>query len=306
VEGKPSVVALRAVEINVADLDGASGFYTDVWALEPVARTNGAHYFRASGPEDHVLIVRSDASLELGISAIELAVSEPAEVEQLHARLTAAGRRVDDGPRQLSTPGGGFGFAAYDGSGRRWNFSSGVEQHADGASSPDRPFKLSHVVLNSANIADDLNFAVDHLGFRQRDESKSMVFLGCNSDHHSLAYAKLGQATLNHIAYEVPTLDAVMRNAGRLKRKGHPMQWGVGRHGPGDNVYSYFLDPENVPIEYTAEVLQVDDATYRPGTPRDWDRPPFWDAWGLADPPTPRLLEALSGSHVPVNPRRAI
>ena len=170
-----------------------------------------------------------------------------------------------------------------------------MASHADGAAKRDRPYKLSHVVLNSSNIADDLNFAIRDLGFRQRDESKSMFFLGCNPDHHSLAFAKGGGATLNHIAYEVPSLDAVMRNAGRLKRHGYAMQWGVGRHGPGDNVYSYYLDPEDLPIEYTAEVLQVDDATYRPGTPSDWERPPFYDAWGFADPPTPRFVEAMSG-----------
>lgn len=294
-EGKPPITALRAIEINVADLDRAVRFYTDVWALEPVGLSEGAHYFRASGPEHHVLILRSDAECELGLAAIELAVRNQSEVQELYARLTTVGRRVDDEPRDLSSPGGGYGFTAYDGSGRCWNFSCDIEPHADGAAKRDRPYKLSHVVLNSPNIADDLNFAIRDLGFRQRDESKSMFFLGCNADHHSLAYAKLGRLTLNHIAYEVPSLDAVMRNAGRLKRHGYPMQWGVGRHGPGDNVYSYYLDPEDVPIEYTTEVLQVNDETYRPGTPSDWERPPFYDAWDFADPPTPRFIEAMSG-----------
>ena len=41
---------------------------------------------------------------------------------------------------------------------------------------------------------------------------------------------------------------------------GFPIAWGVGRHGPGDNVFAYFIDPVGIVIEYTAEVLQVDDS----------------------------------------------
>jgi hypothetical protein len=123
-----------------------------------------------------------------------------------------------------------------------------------------------------------------------------MVFLGYNADHHSLAFTRVPSLTVNHVAFEVPSLDAVMRNAGRLKRHGFPMQWGVGRHGPGANVFSYFLDPDELPIEYTAEVQQVEDASYRPRSPADWARPPFWDAWGLAEPPTERFCDATAGA----------
>ena len=35
--------------------------------------------------------------------------------------------------------------------------------------------------------------------------------------------------------------------------------WGVGRHGPGNNVFSYFVEPNGFVTEYTTEVEQVDD-----------------------------------------------
>ena len=66
--------------------------------------------------------------------------------------------------------------------------------------------------------------------------------------------------TLNHIAFVMPDLDAVMRGAGRMSDAGWPIEWGVGRHGPGNNVFSYFVGPDDFVIEYTADVLQVDDA----------------------------------------------
>jgi catechol 2,3-dioxygenase len=87
-------------------------------------------------------------------------------------------------------------------------------------------------------------------------------------------------------------LDSVMRGAGRCREQGWPIEWGVGRHGPGNNVFAYFVGAEDIPIEYTAEVEQVDDS-YPTGTPDDWGWPAGRsDHWGITDPPSARLKAA--------------
>ena len=53
----------------------------------------------------------------------------------------------------------------------------------------------------------------------------------------------------------MPDLESVMRGAGRVKDAGHPIEWGVGRHGPGNNVFAYFAGPEEFPIEITGDVI---------------------------------------------------
>jgi catechol-2,3-dioxygenase len=286
------IVAVRAVEFSVTDIERSTKFYSDAFALEAAGAAQGARYFRASGPDHHVLVLRSGEVP--GIASVELSVADRAGVDTLRERLARRGC-ITSAAALLDAPGGGYGFSLIDGSGRHWRFVCDVEPHAQCLPAVDRPFKVSHVVLNTADIAQDVAFAVEELGFRVRDESRAMVFLGCNADHHSLAFAKAGNVALNHVAFEVPTIDALMRGAGRMKRTGFPMQWGVGRHGPGANVYSYFLDPDGIPVEYTTDIMQVDDTTYRPGTPADWERPPFYDAWGLAAPPTQAFLEASAG-----------
>src|SRR5262245_48341465 len=57
-----------------------------------------------------------------------------------------------------------------------------------------------------------------------------------------------------------------MPGAGRMRDHGYPIEWGVGRHGPGNNVFAYFAGPEEFPIELTGELLQIDD-TYVPHGP---------------------------------------
>ena len=54
-----------------------------------------------------------------------------------------------------------------------------------------------------------------------------------------------------------------MRGAGRMKQQGFNVEWGVGRHGPGDNIFSYFIEPNGFVTEYTAEVEQIDEANGR-------------------------------------------
>jgi catechol 2,3-dioxygenase len=84
------------------------------------------------------------------------------------------------------------------------------------------------------------------------------------------------------VAFLMPNLEAVMRGSGRMIDAGFPIAWGPGRHGPGDNVFAYFIDPVGIVIEYTAEVLQVDD-NYVVRGPSQWAWPPGrTDHWGIA------------------------
>ena len=123
---------------------------------------------------------------------------------------------------------------------------------------PDRPLKITHVVLNTPRQEDAAAFWVKALGFEVSDRSL-LTFIRCNADHHSLAFHPGESATLHHIAFEMDGIDSVMRGAGRMRDAGHPIEWGPGRHGPGNNVFAYFVGPDDFVIEYTAEIEQVDD-----------------------------------------------
>ena len=134
-----------------------------------------------------------------------------------------------------------------------------------------------------------LVFFTETLGFRQIDENAPLWFLRCASpEHSSIVLAKTGLPTLNHVAFELPDLDSVMRGMGRMQSNGYPIEWGPGRHGPGNNVFAYFCGPDELPIEYTAEVLQVDDS-YVPRGSDHWKFPPGRsDQWGITQPRSAR------------------
>jgi catechol 2,3-dioxygenase len=166
-----------------------------------------------------------------------------------------------------------------------------------------KPLKLSHVVLNSAQIDQQTNFFVDLLGFRLSDRTHMMDFVRCCADHHSIAMARGDGPSLNHCAYEVANIDGLMRGAGRMKQNGFNVEWGVGRHGPGNNVFSYFVEPNGFVVEYTAEVEQIDEATYMPHAAEYWANFPGRPCrWGMGGFPSNRLRAAMGGDIGVANP----
>jgi catechol 2,3-dioxygenase len=101
--------------------------------------------------------------------------------------------------------------------------------------------------------------------------------------------------TLNHMAYEMPNIDGLMSGAGRVRKSGYEIMWGVGRHGPGSNVFSYFVEPNGFVAEYTTEVEQVDDS-YVAHDQKYWkEQNVFPCRWNMAGAPSAFARKAMSG-----------
>ncbi|HUN67747.1 MAG TPA: VOC family protein [Burkholderiales bacterium] len=283
------VTGLRGVDLGVPDVAAHARFYTDVWRLQVAAERNGSVYLRGSGAWHHILALHPRDKPAL--LCINLAAASRGDVDRLHRRAKEAGASLIDPPAEIGEPGGGYGFVFADPEGRVIRVIAGDARHADAASAPDRPVQLAHVVLNTPRQEDAAAFWVKALGFEVSDRSL-LTFIRCNEEHHNIAFHPGESSTLHHIAFEMAGFDAVMRGAGRMRDAGHPVEWGPGRHGPGNNVFTYFVGPGDFVIEYTAEVQKV-DANYRVREPRDWAYPPgHSDLWGATPPPSPRMKAA--------------
>jgi predicted enzyme related to lactoylglutathione lyase len=82
--------------------------------------------------------------------------------------------------------------------------------------------KIGHVVINVRDVAKSAEFYTQVLGFQISDVYPDemvpggMVFMRCNTDHHGIALVgsmegAADNVELNHIAFEVPSLDDVIR-----------------------------------------------------------------------------------------------
>lgn len=279
---------LRSVAIGVPDVRSSARFYIDIWRLRQVAERGGSVYLRGSGTYHHILSLHPRERVEL--LRIDLAAAGRGEVDALHARVRSRGAAALEAPGAVTEPGGGYGFSFKDPEGRVLRVIAGDARHGVNPL-PDHPIKVTHVVLNAPDTARAAGFFVEALGFRVSDRSL-LTFVRCNTDHHNFAFHPGDASTLHHIAFEMPDIDSVMRGAGRMRDAGYPIEWGIGRHGPGNNVFAYFVGPDEIVIEYTAEVGQVDD-DYRVGSPGDWKYPEGrTDLWGVTPPPSVRMRAA--------------
>lgn len=287
---QPLVTALRGIEIGVPDLELAARFYAQTWNLTELTRRPNKVYFRGTGCAHHILtLVQSDRA---DVRAIEFCVATADDLHALATSIAQCGGTVLNGPAPTSMPGGGVLLEALDPQGRVLRFIAGDRSHADTQPVEDRPIKITHVVLNSVDVPVAQAFFENALGFRLSDRTRIMAFMRCSSDHHSIALADAQENSLNHIAFVMPDLDSVMRGGGRMNDAGYPIEWGVGRHGPGNNVFAYFRGPFDFVIEYTAEVQQVDDS-YPTGGPDDWIWPPGRiDQWNVGRRPSDELKAA--------------
>ncbi|MAQ82305.1 MAG: glyoxalase [Maritimibacter sp.] len=274
------ISGLRSVELSVSDPARAAKFYTDVWGLTLAGQRDGIIWLRATGTDAYVLRLTKG---ETAAVLVTFAAAPDTELGALRDRIIAAGGTAEGDIGAVDDIGGGTGFAVRDPAGRLYRVVQGTADAAplDGDSQPDR---LAHVNINTTDIDRDIAFFERGLGFRLTDRSAKMGFLRTNADHHAVVLAMAPVDTLNHIAFNHPSWEDVMRASGRMCDAGFPIGWGPGRHGPGDNVFAYFVDPDGIVIEHTAEVLEVDDS-YRVGTPADWVWPKGrTDQWGIAPP----------------------
>jgi len=254
--------------------------------LQCVETRNDARYFRGTSRYHHVLGLHCGA--RPAVLRIVFDVADRQSVDALRQKISAAGCQPET-PAELSGAGGGYGFACKDPDGRNLAFVCDCADHADGEDQPDRPRKIVHVNLNAGDFDASLAFFTDTFGFRVIDDNAPLWFLHCaNTDHASIVLAKTNLPTLNHVAFAMADFGSVMRGMGRMKDNGYPIEWGPGRHGPGNNVFAYFCGPDEVPLEYAAEVLQVDDS-YQPRPSSYWKYAPGRsDQWGITQPRSAR------------------
>lgn len=284
--------SLRSVQLRTSALADSVDFYTEVWGLRVVERDDTGAWLRGTGENHHVLSLTG--AEQNGLGCLSFALATPVEVNAAAQALERCGVPLLEAPGRSPRPGGGYALRFCDPEGRTIEFVAEVEAVKPLTLDECSPIGVTHVVLNTADIDSSVRFYTEVLGLRVSDWSEhQMAFLRCNSYHHAIAFNQANWASVNHVAYEMPSVDHFMRGIGRLRHHGRTPLWGPGRHGPGNNTFSYFADPARLVCEYTSDVAQIVEADW---LPRVWRRvPELADLWGTAGPPSKETRACMTG-----------
>ena len=288
------IKGLRGLTLLSTNLERSADFYERLWGLE---RLNSGDlpgvYFRGSGSEPCIL--GFEPGERRGVAALRLALESPAAVERAYAELGEAGVARLDEPGPLPVPGDYYGFHFSDADGNRVELSALAGSAAADADRPFVPQRLSHLVFNSPDNRAQLRFYTEVLGLSLADwyAGDIFFFLRCNSQHHIFGLERGDNVSLNHVAFHVQDLDAMMRFVGHMSNGGYEPLWGPGRHGPGGNCFCYYEDPEGYVVEVTSELIEIPEG--EEWVPKEWtpgpDNANVWGTGGRTD----RAIKLMSG-----------
>jgi catechol 2,3-dioxygenase-like lactoylglutathione lyase family enzyme len=274
-----SVTDLQYVALAVPDLASEREFFGKTWGLVEVAEEDGQVYFAAEGrSHPYVLRLRQDAERKTDLVGFSAASRE--DVDAIFQQVQAAGAKIISHPGAADTLAGDYGFRFFDPDGRALEVVTGGKPRPtrELAKGEAIPIGISHVVFHSPDHPALVAFYEQALGFRLTDWiGNFMAFLRCNSAHHRVAVLP-GPPALNHIAFDVASVDELMRGLARMHESGIELSWGPGRHTAGDNTFCYFITPNGNVVEYTSDLEHVDEQSwvptvYQPG-------PQTIDQWG--------------------------
>jgi catechol 2,3-dioxygenase len=256
--GTALVTHLLHARLRVPDPEEAAAYYQRALGLVRV-ESDSSELRLSVVPRDAVVVSSGDILLErgeeAGLAGLGFAASSADELEQVKQALGAPSSNGDGVVRTADVDGCPVEFAVPEPPRRR-----------PPVSPPFSFTKLGHVTRRSPNPPAQARWWQETLGFRLSDQiEESFFFLRCNRDHHALAFVQGSDWNAHHIGLELESWEDLRLVVEHLVANGTQIEFGPGRHGPGKNIFVYFLDPWDIRWELFCELERIDDENHIPG-----------------------------------------
>jgi len=278
-------VRLAQLVVEVPDPSATADFLSRGLELGTAPAGDGSVAVLVSGgyglpTPQRVLTLRPGPAAQLR----QVVLEAPHDPAVLHDRIRAAGAAVRDIPADEVA---GAGVVVTVG-----GVDVAVRAAAPDAGSPLppsalRPRRLGHVNLVSADPAAVVSLLTEGFGLRLSEQVGDLIFfLRVGSEHHNIGVRTGAAGGAHHIALEVHGWDSYRGLCDRLAGLGWPVEFGPGRHGPGNNFFVYVRDPSSgLRFELFSDMAHVEDeAGY---VPRRWElheRSTTVNVWGPGPP----------------------
>lgn len=257
----PLVTHLMHARLRVPDLEEAAAFYERALGLVEVGGSSSVVRLSVA-PRDAVVVSSGDILLEegkdAGLAGLGFAVPNEGELRAVEEAVRRNGGSAENDTGVVRTT---------DADGCPIEVSiPGSPQRRPVQTTPFSFTKLGHVTRRSPDPPGQMRWWTETLGFRLSDQiDESFFFLRCNRDHHAVAFVQGDNWDAHHVGLELESWDDLRLVVDHLVANGTAIEFGPGRHGPGKNIFVYFLDPWGIRWELFCELERIENEHHLPG-----------------------------------------
>lgn len=270
------VVATPQVAASAADLAAINGLRITSQAPDRIELSSNQR-------SCEVLFVQADRA---GFRAVGLEARDAAAVDEIAGRAANAGCDMLNDKPSVARVARAVRF--------RTPFGPIFEVHTPVPREPVLPQnnpgvrakRLDHVNLRVNDARGFHDFVTGVLGMRLSDRTENYGrawYRAGDGFHHTLAAAP-GEG-IHHYGFDAASLLDLAAVADGLTLKGRVLLWGIGRHGPGNNIFSYYQDINGLVVETSFGMERVDeDAVREAGVWSEAELMKLLDVWGSRPP----------------------
>lgn len=259
------------VRLRVDEPEESARFYDEALGLSVVDEQDGDVYLGCGLDENYDLAVIEG---EPGIEHVAFRAETPNAIDDYERRLRAAGaepRRTDgdepgqrEGVRVRLPSGLAVELVNVDDKQYKRTYRGALPNRGGIA-----PFDLNHYNYHAPDVERDASFLRDHLDFRASaviDDWGAGAFLRRGDKHHDLAVFNHGGGPPDHAAHHhtglsVSSVEHMVGILDRLTDRGVHIEFGIGRHYGGNNLFAYVRAPDGHRIELVTGMTELDGNT---------------------------------------------
>ena len=284
------------VRIGSDDLDESVQFSTQILGLELMGRDASSAYLRGDNRDHNIVYTKGRSSghvvgFELpSMEALDVAAAEfeQADIYVRHGTSEQREQRRAKGLITIRDPTGNMiDLVAHPAaSGRRYfpSRDAGI-------------FSFSHIGLRSSDPKIDEAFWTTMLGAKVSDWIGDAALLRIDEVHHKIALFPSSYAGVQHVNFQVESIDDIMRSYYFLSRNNVKIVFGPGRHPTSGARFLYFQGPDDIIYEYSTGVRNITAEDEKSYVPRQFPKAASsFCMWG-SEPDIPEFKEVpdLSG-----------
>lgn len=250
-----AVTEIGYVSLRTRDLGASMTNAADMFGLVETESSGNKAFFTAQNKHHELVYTKAD---EDALDHVGLVVESLDELEAVRAKVDRGGYKIVSEQPIEDYIESGFAFVGPEGfTWQVYTEKLDYSMKKRGTLTADR---LGHINVQVLDAPGQVQFMKDVFDMAVSDAiGNEHFFLRCNNDHHGVAVFTNNETKIHHHAWQAGNIMDLARLGDRLARKGARLLWGPVRHGAGDNIAVYFLEPNGTVIEYYCDMETIRD-----------------------------------------------